>query len=680
MRKSCHNFEKALEHLERLKKISYGSLPSFVQESQLDDSQEEEQSVGEMKQALKNIESYLKKASTQPKSQANKALQESNFLIAGVQNVFSFLESRERELYQSLVHDYSELSKVYNKTQANLSHKIINENEVEEAVESELEELGEEEKFLNNLVEVKRDRSYELFYMSDEENKRFYTDTLTGIICKQGKLHETTHEGDPLTKTTLWNSEEVHQMASSLVFKNDMPIRIFYKKSLSHLDVEAVEKTHNAVMALFFSRYEATVISNSPKKNNLAYFNDFLFSLRGAWKALSNSAETESNYMPSYTLVSALSSGIFESNLVFTEAARYLYFHIHTTLTPEEDKKSLSSGQYITEVYEELYRLFSKYPNGPLFKAIDRILEPHSTVFDPIILGMLPGLEGTLKLGDKNIRIIRSPSPITQSSILYANCNEEFLGFLNAKAALKETTLILNIQNRLSRKDRARSRVIEESLERIEKAHIFSFPEPEELLKIIEKIHGEQETFFGFFAALKEEYSVSGSLSVFFIPKAVHEEVNEFLDNSLTVLKDTFFSKKKILFKNDKLLLLHIISYLLVFKLIEILDPNNLMVISKDGLDYVSVFIAGFAFFADDSWDEHRLKLLMVKILAPTLLGRDRLVFANHVEMLSKFVNCLRKNRQHLNNLKPFFSYDLEKWDFAGYLNEITEVSHKHNL
>ncbi|MEF9497385.1 calcium-binding protein [Chlamydia sp. 04-14] len=677
MRRSCYNFEKALEHLEKLKKISYSSPSSFIENAKLDDMFSVDHHVDEMKQALKNIEDYLKKAGALPKSEANKALQESNFLIAGVQNVFSFLESRERELYQSLVHDYSELSKVYSKTQANLSRKIIKEEqeEDEDLVERELEEMHQEERFLNNLVEVKRDRSYELFYMSDEENKRFYTDTLTQIICKQGKIHETAHEGDPLTKTLLWNSEELHNLASSLVFTNDMPIRLFYQKALSDLETESTEKIHNAVMGLFFSRYEATVVSNNPKKDNLHYFNDFLYFLRDAWKALSNNTHDQMHYRHSHTLMSALSSGIFEGKLVFIEAARYLYFHIHTKLQLEGDKKPLSSGQYVSEVYEELYRLLSKYPNGPLFKAIDRMLDPSSSVFDPIILGMFPGIEGTLKLGDKSITVIRSPSPITQSSILYANCNEEFIGFLNAKADLGETTFILNIQNRLSRKDRARSRVIEESLDRIDRAFIFSFPEPEDLLKSIERLHGEQETFFGFFSVLKEEFNKSGSLSLFSIPNISKGQIHEFLDNSLSVLKDTFFSKKKILFKNDKLLLLHIISYLLVFKLIEIIDPNNLIVMSKDGLDYASIFISGFTSFAgEESWDEHRLKLLMVKVLAPTLVARDRLIFVNHIELMSKFLNCLRKNKQNLSNLKPLFSYDLEKWDFSDYLNEITEA------
>ena len=179
-----------------------------------------------MKQSLKNIESYLKRAGDLPRSEANKALQESHFLISGVQNVFSFLEIREQHLYQSLVHDYSELNKVYSKTQEDLSHKLVDEHTSDETSRPEVNE-SREERFLNNLVEVKQDRSYELFYMSDEENKRFYTDTLTQIICKQGKLHETAYEGDPLIKTVLWHSEEVHHIVSSLVFTNDMPMRIY---------------------------------------------------------------------------------------------------------------------------------------------------------------------------------------------------------------------------------------------------------------------------------------------------------------------------------------------------------------------------------------------------------------------------------------------------------------------
>ncbi|WP_284442346.1 calcium-binding protein [Chlamydia gallinacea] len=679
MRKSNYNFETALEHLERLKKISYSSLPTHISHSQNSITLGKGSNIDQMKQSLKNIESYLKRAGDLPRSEANKALQESHFLISGVQNVFSFLENREQHLYQSLVHDYSELNKVYSKTQEDLSHKLVDEHTSDETSRPEVNESSEE-RFLNNLVEVKQDRSYELFYMSDEENKRFYTDTLTQIICKQGKLHETAYEGDPLIKTVLWHSEEVHHIVSSLVFTNDMSMRIFYKSALSNLEIEAVEKTHNAVMALFFSRYKETIVINNPTKDNISYFHDFLYFLRQAWKALSSTTTQEELIeKQSHQLVSALSNGLFESKLMFTEAARYLYFHIQVH-PKEENRKSLLSGQYIKEMYDDLYRFLSKYPNGPLFKAIDRLLEPRAIAFDPIILGMLPSWEGTLKLGDKSIRIIRSPSPITQGSILYATCNEEFLGFLTAKEYLQETTLVLNIQNRTSRKDRARSRVIEESIEGISRTYVFSFPEPEELLKSLENIHGEQETFFEIFSTLKEEFHNSGSLSLFSIPKIVQEDMHQFLDYSLDILKDTLFSKKKILFKKDKLLLLHMVAYLTVFKLIELINPNNLLVISKDGLDYASVFIAGFSFFSNgNDWDEHKLKLLLVKILTPTLVARDRLVFVQHIELLSKFVNCLRKNRQNLSNLKQFFEYDLEKWDFSDYLSEITEVSHKQD-
>lgn len=670
MRKSGHGFKKALEQLEKLKKISYGS-PAMV--SPLHQDRKEENPICEMKDALKNIGGYFKKAATSPKKQADKALKESNFLISGVQNVFSFLENRERRLYQSLVHDYSELSKTYSKTQENLSHKITSESE-EEVIDEV--ESPEEERFLNNLVEVKKDRCYELFYISDEDNKRFYTETLSQIIYKQGKLHEASHEGDPLTKTIVWRSEETQKVSSSLIFTNDAPIRIFYETALSHFHLPFVEKIHNAVMALFCSRYPTTLVSNSPKKDNTRYFNDFLLFLREAWLALSTDPQ-ETVCRSSQVLISALSLGIFESKRVFTEAARYLYFHI-TTKLEAEGKKALSTGQYITEAYETLYRLFAKYPNGPLFKAIDILLETGTTSFDPFMLGMLPSHEGTLTWGEKTIRVIRSPSPVHQNSIVYATCNEEFTGFLKTKAELGEMTLVLNIQNRLTRKDRARSHIIEATIERVSNAYVFSFPEPEELLKSLEEHYGEQETFSTFLSSLQKEFTVGSSL--FLIPQLSLKGMEEFIAQSFPKLKDVFFSKKKILFRNDKLLLLHTISYLLVFKLIEILNPDNLVVMSKDGLDYASVFIAGFAFFSqDDFWDEHKLKLAMTKILSPTLVARDRLVFTHHMELLSKFVNCLRKNRAHLGALQPLFSYDPQKWELTGYLEEITEVSDTHN-
>lgn len=114
-------------------------------------------------------------------------------------------------------------------------------------------------------------------------------------------------------------------------------------------------------------------------------------------------------------------------------------------------------------------------------------------------------------------------------------------------------------------------------------------------------------------------------------------------------------------------MLLHLIYYFVVFNLIEQLDPNTLVIMSKDGLDYASVFVSGFAFFEDrGNWDEDSLKRMVARMLAPTLVARDRLVFAQHVELLSKFLNCLRKNRHNLKDLRTLFSYDLEGWQFSG--------------
>ncbi|WP_201457106.1 calcium-binding protein [Chlamydia sp. 17-3921] len=639
-----------------------------------------------MREALKNVEDYLYEISSAPKGQTDKVLKESEFLISGVQNIFSFLENQKGDLYQSLVDDYTDVNKAFQQAQTHLQKTVefsdTKQDETQEALSSEIEE---QDLFLNNLIEVKKDHSYELFYMSDEENKRFYNDSLAQIIYKQNKLHETVHENDPLTKTLLWNSNEVKKMASLLVTKNEESLRLFYQDALKHLNIKSIEKAHNAVMALFLSQNEVTAVCNSPKKNNLLYFNDFLLFLREAWKVSHNDLENLSQEQKQAMLLTAtLGASVFESRLVFEDVANYLYSQIKRPLHPEGEKKSLSSGQYIMDIYEELYRMFAKFPNGPLFKAIDRILDSGMNIFDPLILGMFPSVEGSLKLGELTIDIIRSPSPISQSSILYATCNEEFLGFLATKAEQGTISLILNIQNRVSRKERARCRVLEEALEQVEyasHAYIFSFPDPEELLDNLEKAYGEIETFAEFFTILKNEFHKPEMTSSFFLSPSLKDSVHEFLEHCLPVLKDTFFSKKKILFKNDKLLLLYLISYLLVFKNIENVNPNTIVVISKDGLDYASVFIAGLAFFSKDScWDEHSLKLLITKILAPTLVARDRLVFASYIEIFSKFLNCLRRNRQTLSTLRPFFHHNIEDWEMVNYLNNFIEGSHKHNV
>ncbi|MBQ8498516.1 calcium-binding protein [Chlamydia sp.] len=649
-------FETALENLEQLKKISYDYSNKNAETSS------HHKALSEMKQALHYIDHYFKQTGAIPQKDIDKAIKETDFLIAGVQDVFSFLEDRQEDIYRSLSEDYFHLNHTYDVAREHLN-KVVE----QEAPSPSLEICQDQEEFLNNLVEVKKDRSYELFYMANENNKRFYTDTLAQIIYKQGKIHESMHENDPLTKTIVWNSDEITKLASSLVYTNDMPIRLFYKKALTDMSAELTVNVHNALMALFLARYEATGVSCQPKKENISYFNDFLYFLRKASTLLNEKDLLDLQEKHSQSLVSLLSAKLYDHTINFEEASNYIVLNISSKLQQEEGKKPLSAGQYVAEIYDELHRLFSRYPSGPLFKAIDRMLDPYLKEFDPILLGILPCLEGKLTQGDKAIRIIRAPSPVSQSSILYANCNGEFLHFLDAKTCQGDKILVINIQNRLSRKDRARSRVIEESLQNYASVHICAFPEPEDLLDGLEKVHGELETFVDFFSSVQQEFFKFKAQGFCVLPEEVKEDVGIFLEHIVPALKDVFFSKKKILFKNDKILLLHLIYYFIVFNLVEQLDPNIMLIMSKDGLDYASVFVTGFAFFEDrGSWDEDSLKWIVAKMLAPTLVARDRLVFAQHVELFSKFLNCLRKNRQNLKALRNFFSYDLERWNFSG--------------
>ena len=174
-------FEKALKNLELLKKFSYDYSSGSAETSSSN------KALSEMKDALHYIDHYFKQAGTFPQKDIDKAIKETDFLIAGVQDVFSFLEDRKEEVYRSLSKDYLHLNHTYDEAREHLSHKAI---EQQESPVLSAEVGQEQEEFLNNLVEVKKDRSYELFYMANENNKRFYSDALAQIIYKQGKIHE----------------------------------------------------------------------------------------------------------------------------------------------------------------------------------------------------------------------------------------------------------------------------------------------------------------------------------------------------------------------------------------------------------------------------------------------------------------------------------------------------------
>ncbi|WP_213357504.1 hypothetical protein [Chlamydiifrater phoenicopteri] len=682
MEKREQSFQDAMRHVQNIRKnlsdtacffedadlLSKDKTPSYNQFQMFPCGE----LIDSIKHSLESVGSYINKIS-------NKQQIEGTPLINEVENLLEVFDDN-KELLETIgiSSEYNELRSAYT--------EVINSNEDDSfkskgpAVDSDKPSIVIP--ILDSLVEVKRDKYYELFFITNENNKKFYTDSLAQIIAKHGKVYETSSTSDPLTRTFLWQGKEKERQSRYMFSVAEPCIRDFYKlEALKEKAIPEISIVHNAVMALMLSKQPKTMISSKPVKSNVAYFNDFLGFLREAVILLEevhyNSVETPALKIKAKKIIDEWLLSLASYRPTYSEALHYLLSQMNVSM----EGKKISASKYLSDLYDEQHRIFSKFPNGPLLKAVDYLSDRSlCQQFDPFKMGLTPSFEGELVYNEREIaiKVLSSASPVIQESVSYASLNQEFLSLLKVFKQEGSSVFIVNFQNRRSKKDKARTRLLEECADSLDFAGnvtLFSCPEPEELLSNIEN-EREIEDFSEFIQAVEKELRKDRSTSSYGMNLEVKNQLEkEFLPKCLSSLKELFFAKKKILFRNDKLLLLHLISYLLIFKQLEVVLPNYFWIMSKDGLDYADTFLAGLFCFSRKSTDldEKSLKLMLAKLSVQTFLMRDRQVLSSCVELLEKLMGALRKNRKNLPKLQALYTCDLEGWVFSGFLPEINE-------
>ncbi|WP_213318149.1 calcium-binding protein [Chlamydiifrater volucris] len=682
MEKQEQSLQEAMKHVQNIRKNLLSNTSCFFEDSEVVVSPKNSRDslylfpCGELaasiKHSMESIGSYINKFSNKQQLTRNPFIHEVEDLLEVFDGQSDLLESI------GVSEEYNDLRNTYEHVIGTEAKDSLAIKEQEVNLDNDLSKVPT----LDSLVEVKRDRYYELFFIRNEDNKRFYTESLAQIIAKHGKLHEASSTVDPLTKTFLWQGNEKERQSNYIFSASEPFIRDFYKLgALKNKTIPEVSAVHNAILALMLSKTSKTKISSKPIKSNLAYFNDFLGFLREATLLLEegsfNTSEKTDLRITSGRIVDKWILSLFFYRPDNSEALRYLFSQMNSSM----EGKKMSASKYVSDLYDEQHRIFSKFPNGPLLKSLDYLSDKHSCQqFDPFKMGMTPSFEGNLVCsnGKAFMKVFSSANPITQESVLYASLNQEFLSLLKILKREGSSVFVVNFQNRQSKKDKARTRLLEECADNSDfsgNIKVFSCPEPEDLLLNIE---GKEEIkdFNEFVQAVLEELTKNEVSSSYRMDSLIKNRLEkEFLPKCLNSLKDVFFSKKKILFRNDKLLLLHLVSYLLVFKQLEIILPNYFWIMSKDGLDYVGAFLAGLCCFSRKSteWDEKFLKSMLAKLSVSTFLMRDRQVMSPCVELLEKLMSSLRKNRKNLPKLHSLYELDLEGWEFMGFVPQINE-------
>ncbi|MFZ0566101.1 MAG: hypothetical protein WAM28_07950 [Chlamydiales bacterium] len=528
----------------------------------------------------------------------------------------------------------------------------------------ELEEVGGAH-ILNDLEVIKRDHIYELFHLKNEAGHTFYTYALARNIklsCDFGEYAKEYFGDDPLLQIKNWEDKDLHLFAQKILKSCKPRIEKFYKEAMKYKGVDLAISMHNAMMALMLAANPRNLIRQFAPKGCHFYFFDFLMFLRESvnsmeyQKLLLHSRPLPNRFFQSLLdLVDAVCYALFterSDQIELQEALKQLIERI-------KPKKRKTLSEKLAGANDALTEALKKHPNGPVFKAFDIIREEEFSFFDPILLGNVPNLEGLLKFKEKELKLIRMPCPIWQEWINKAHITEEFKAFLRALKK-EENILIINFQDRTSWKEHARSVAIEELANQAEfsdRLTVVTLSKDTDFYNQSGIYHNldEAQAFIDHF----REHLGDESTGYYFPGWIKQDLFPNFISQLLDQVHKTFFENKKRLLFLERLDFIQLVYHFIELKLIELVNPSFLVLLSKDSLDIGGTSTVGLmALLATDhkhEWSDEEVDRLNTLLFGPTLMHRERVIHPERFDRLIAFIHLLEKKKGYFKEFVRLF-------------------------
>lgn len=548
--------------------------------------------------------------------------------------------------------EYQDLQNFYRNKIVKRFHETL---EAEESWQKEwgnLEEdkLDVERRGLKDLETVRRDKEYELFYITKENGHPFFNRNLLRHIRMVGEFDESVSDpegDDPLLKTRYIRDREIHEGAKEILQSVAPYLDEFYREALRHKENPLIASLNKAIMALMLAANGRNLLSTTSLKCCLNYFFDFHQFLREALQT----EEYERLYAQSHE--ASHSFGQIALNLLHELCS---YFFLRTSRIKEtgsfiqeliakgkkesgvdqEGVSSVSLWNTLLEEDEEMRNVLKHYPNGPLLLTLDLFREGEEKVgFDPLAQGNFPTHLYATQFDTFHLSLLRIPAPVHQAVINKAEVVKEFNGFLRGlKTRMKgQKHLLVNLQDRTAWQEHARSLV----LENLPKKAEFS-----ETLSVVtlckntdfyhQSSHYQSVSDAKEFIALFKEQIVSGEACGYSYPSALsQEEIASFTEHALHMIHELFFAGKNVLSRKNRLDFIEIFYQFFIVKLLLVLRPDSLSFTCKDGIDTGAAASAGFFAFlrmmsSNKSWTQEEKETFQWLLYAPALLIRERLI------------------------------------------------------
>ena len=254
----------------------------------------------------------------------------------------------------------------------------------------------------------------------------------------------------------------------------------------------------------------------------------------------------------------------------------------------QKEKQHLLKGETVWNQFliddEKFRTLLSKFPNGPLLKILDLIREEQEEdaiiPFDPIGQENLPSRIYEVQRKGKKIDVLRIPSPTRQSLIHKVEVIDEFRGFL--RSLLQESPvgkhLIINLQDRTSWKEYARSRALETlqlNAEFNNQLIVVTLPKDTDFYHQNNEYLNlnKAEDFLKVFA----EQLASPEECGYFLPSPLKKpDWTRFAEMALPAIHEHFFHNKNALTRRNREDFIEIFYQFFVLKCIDMVEPNSI--------------------------------------------------------------------------------------------------------
>ncbi len=468
---------------------------------------------------------------------------------------------------------------------------------------------------LKDFESVLMDKEYELFYLTQEDGSPYFSEPLLRNIKLTARfdVDAGSFEEDPFLKVKAILDRDIQASSSRMLYECHEEIDSFFKQAKKLFRYSFGVHLSKALLALYAASNARHLLQRTTRKSCLQYFYDFHQFLRLAMK--SPEYQKWLAYPPSKEDAQANLLILLAHKLCFSLVHRTVGIKqeaiglIHRTMRRGEEIKSEKGESSQDNVWnqllfedEKLRTLLRKFPGGPLLKILEMIRsaqeEGISTPFDPWIQGNLPSHLFTLKEGKKKLDVLGFGAPLRQSMIHRPEMVDEFRGFLRYLSYLGKGKkhLLINLQDRNSWREEARSRILEEAQESLPSLIVLTLPKNTDFYyqrNAFENIHQASH----FFEEFKKQLASTEKSGFYFPTQWKRESLLKFADSIFPLIHKHVFEEKNTLTRRMREDFIEIFYQILVVEAIRYFEVDSVSFTCKDGVDagaYASGMFYGF--------------------------------------------------------------------------------------